>query len=55
MNDETLRMLWGMLTDEQLMKLKKDGKMDDRTKYSLLSEMYRRKMISFDDVAEPFL
>lgn len=55
MDEATLKMLWEMLTDAQLMKLKLSGNLDDRTRFSLLSEMFRRKMIPYEEVAEPFI
>ena len=31
MSDETLELLWSMLTNEQLLELREKGAMDDRT------------------------
>ena len=43
MSDETLELLWSMLTNEQLLELREKGAMDDRTMASL---------IQFDETAD---
>lgn len=42
MNDETLELLWSMLTNEQLLILQKEGAMDDRTMISFKTELFKR-------------
>ncbi len=45
MSDETLELLWSMLTDEQLMELNEKGMMDDRTMFAFQTELYKRCLI----------
>lgn len=45
MSDDTLDLLWSMLTDEQLLELKEKGAMDDRTMWSFKVELYKRCLI----------
>ena len=49
MSDETLELLWSMLTNEQLLELREKGAMDDRTMASLL---FKRCLIQFDEAAD---
>lgn len=39
MSDETLELLWSMLTNEQLLELREKGAMDDRTMASFKTEL----------------
>lgn len=45
MSDETLELLWNMLSDEQLLKLYEEGAMNERTMFSLQTELYKRCLI----------
>ena len=54
MSDETLELLWNMLTDEQLLELNKKGAMDDRTMQSFKTELFKRCLIGLDEVLYAF-
>ena len=47
MSDETLELLWSMLTNEQLLELREKGAMDERTMAS-----FKRCLIQFDETAD---
>ena len=49
MSDETLEMLWSMLTNEQLLELNENGAMDNRTMRSFKTELFKRCLISFEE------
>ncbi len=49
MSDETLELLWSMLTNEQLMELREKGAMDDRTMRSFKTELFKRCLIDFGE------
>ena len=51
MSDETLKLLWSMLTDKQLMELREKGSMDARTMASFKTELFKRCLIQFDEAA----
>lgn len=55
MSDETLELLWSMLTDEQLLELNKKGVMDDRTMKSFKTELFKRCLINMDEVMFAFM
>lgn len=50
MSDETLELLWSMLTNEQLMEIREKGAMDDRTMQSFKTELFKRCLIEMDEV-----
>ena len=52
MSDETLELLWSMLTNEQLLELREKGAMDDRTMASFKTELFKRCLIQFDETAD---
>lgn len=52
MSDETLELLWSMLTNEQLLELREKGAMDDRTMASFKTELFKRCLIQFDEAAD---
>jgi len=54
MSDETLELLFGMLTDDQLMELREKGAMDDRTMRAFKAELFKRCLIDMDEVFEAF-
>lgn len=54
MSDETLELLWGMLTNEQLLELREKGAMDDRTMQSFKTELFKRCLIEMDEVMAAF-
>ena len=54
MSDETLELLWGMLTNEQLLELREKGAMDDRTMHSFKTELFKRCLIEMDEVMAAF-
>ena len=49
MSDETLELLWSMLTNEQLLELREKGAMDARTMASFKTELFKRCLIQFDE------
>ena len=51
MSDETLELLWSMLTNEQLLELREKA-MDDRTMASFKTELFKRCLIQFDETAD---
>ena len=55
MSDETLEILWNMMTDEQRMELREKGAMDDRTMQSFKTELFERCLIEMDEVMGAFL
>lgn len=55
MSDETLALLWSMLTDDQMMELRAKGAMDDRTMQSFKTELFRRCLIEMDEVFRAFV
>ena len=55
MSDETLELLWSMLTDEQLLELNEKGAMDDRTMRSFKTELFKRCLIGLDEVLYAFM
>lgn len=55
MSEETLEMLWDMLTDEQLIKLKDSGEFDIQTKQSLYAALLTRCLVEVDEAAEYFI
>lgn len=55
MSDSTLEMLWDMLTDEQLVKLKDSGEFDIRTKQSLYAALLTRCLVEVDEAFDVFL
>ena len=55
MSDETLELLWSMLTNEQLLELREKGAMDDRTMASFKTELFKRCLIQFDEAADAAL
>lgn len=52
MSNETLALLWSMLTNEQLLELREKGAMDDRTMASFKTELFKRCLIQFDEAAD---
>ena len=54
MSDETLELLWGMLTADQLMELREKGAMDDRTMQSFKTELFKRCLIEMDEAFAAF-
>lgn len=54
MSNETLELLWSMLTNEQLMELREKGAMDDRTMQSFKTELFKRCLIDFGEVMASF-
>ena len=57
MSDETLELLWSMLTNEQLLELREKGAMDDRTMASFPTRrssdlLFKRCLIQFDETAD---
>lgn len=52
MDDNTLELLFNMLTNEQLLKLRKNGAMDARTMYAFKVEMFKRCLIEMDELLE---
>ena len=54
MSDKTLELLWSMLTDEQLMELRENGEMDDRTMQSFKTELFKRCLIEFGEAMAAF-
>lgn len=54
MSDKTLELLWSMLTDEQLMELRENGEMDDRTMQSFKTELFKRCLIEFGEAMATF-
>ena len=52
MSDETLELLWSMLTNEQLLELREKGAMDERTMASFKTELFKRCLIQFDETAD---
>ena len=54
MDDHTLELLWGMLTNEQLMELREKGAMDQRTMQSFKTELLKRCLIEMDEAMEVF-
>lgn len=55
MSESTLEMLWDMLTDEQLVKLKECGEFDIQTKQSLYAALLMRCLVEVDEAAEYFI
>ena len=55
MSDDTLELLWSMLTNEQLLELRENGRMDDRTMRSFKTELFKRCLINFDEVMYAFM
>lgn len=55
MSDETLEMLFEMLTDDQLIDLKEKGEFDIRTKQSLYAELLVRCLVEIDEAAKYFI
>ena len=51
MSDETLELLWSMLTNEQLLELREKA-MDERTMASFKTELFKRCLIQFDETAD---
>lgn len=51
MSDETLELLWSMLTNEQLSELQEKGVMDERTMASIKTELFNRHWIQFNETA----
>ena len=43
MSDETLELLWSMLTNEQLLELREKGAMDERTMWTIVNKVDRRR------------
>lgn len=54
MDNETLELLWSMLTDEQLMELREKGAMDERTMQSFKTELFKRCLIEMDEAMDAF-
>lgn len=54
MSDETLELLWSMMSNEQLMELREKGAMDSRTMASFKTELFKRCLIELDEVMEAF-
>ncbi len=54
MSDETLEMLWKMLSDEQLMEIREKGEMDSRTMVSFKTELTMRCLIELDELMAAF-
>ena len=54
MDDQTLELLWNMLTNEQLMELREKGAMDQRTMQSFKTELMKRCLIEMDEAMEAF-
>ena len=54
MSDETLELLWNMLTNKQLLELNEKGAMDDRTMRSFKTELFKRCLIDLDEVLYAF-
>lgn len=54
MSDKTLELLWSMLTNEQLMELRENGEMDDRTMQSFKTELFKRCLIELGEVMAAF-
>lgn len=54
MSDETLEMLWKMLSDEQLMEIREKGAMDSRTMASFKTELMMRCLIDLDELMAAF-
>ena len=52
MSNETLALLWSMLTNEQLLELREKGAMDARTMASFKTELFKRCLIQFDETAD---
>ena len=55
MSEDTLEMLWDMLTDEQLVELKDRGEFDIQTKQSLYAALLMRCLVEVDEAAEYFI
>ena len=55
MSDDTLELLWSMLTNEQLLELREKGSMDDRTMQSFKTELFKRCLIELDEVMYAFM
>ena len=55
MSDDTLELLWSMLTNEQLLELREKGSMDDRTMQSFKTELFKRCLIDIDEVMYTFM
>ena len=55
MSDDTLELLWSMLTNEQLLELREKGSMDDRTRQSFKTELFKRCLIDIDEVMYAFM
>ena len=55
MSDDTLELLWSILTDEQLLELREKGSMDDRTMRSFKTELFKRCLIELDEVMHAFM
>lgn len=45
MSDKTLELLWGMMSNEQLLELYESGEMDERTMMSFKTELFKRCLI----------
>lgn len=54
MDDNTLELLWSMLTDEQLMELREKGAMDERTMQSFKTELFKRCLIDMVEAMDAF-
>lgn len=50
MGDETLELLWSMLTNEQLLELREKGEFDERTLFSFDTECFKRCLININEV-----
>ena len=55
MDDNTLELLWSMLTNEQLLELRDKGAMDARTMQSFKTELFKRCLIEMDEVMSAFV
>ena len=55
MSDDTLELLWSMLTNEQLLEPRGKGSMDDRTMQSFKTELFKRCLIDIDDLMYAFM
>ena len=55
MSDDTLELLWSMLTNQQLLELREKGSMDDRTMQSFKTELFKRCLIEIDEVMYAFM
>lgn len=55
MSDDTLELLWSMLTNEQLLELREKGSMNDRTMQSFKTELFKRCLIDIGEAMYAFM